>query len=822
MKNLNLSLKNKMSRTIFFVFALLMCMSVPSFAEQLTCTVTVIDTNSNPISDAEVFAYERTYNDTTREKNAKHLSEPTKTDASGTVTLTLDFTSQMHVMIVARKGGFAIGWDSLPYTNKAHPNIKIILDKPAEFAGKVVDKDEHGIAVATVRAIPKNSSLDRLEQNPIYAPENWFTTTTDVDGCFSLENFSLDVYTDLWVDAPGWEAVYKYTTYYLSSCGFEVGRKDIQLVLPNEIEIKGRVIDAVSDKAIEGIAVLIRPNTIEENINVYYPLQTVSGPDGAFSFKGVPPIQHYIEAFTPEGQTPQYADKTISVDTTGCDRLEDIVLKVDKGSFVEAVVLNSVTNTPIPGASVNVSQAPATEEQGWFTETRVTGTDGKACIRAPLGECNIRMWKDGFQYNQVFGPIEIIPDETLNKEFRLEPEPSITGTVFDQAGQPVHNAMAQVHPFGETVSTDSNGYFQATYDSQRPAKLLLVRNLKNNAAAITEISDPLEPVNVTLKPGLTIVGQVQDSEGKPIPATRISLCIDVSNCLSGIAEEWITDNEGRFEIRATPDSDRIVKYLISATALGYGPLKYKKVEIKEQSTGKVELETLVLMPADKTISGVVIDAEGKPAEGLPIFANGSNQPSRTTASGRDGLFEITRICQGDIHLQAGIGGDDFKPGHIMASGGDTNVKIVMGQESFHLPQISLSGKTLPKLNDLTLDIDNEKIKQKPLLICFFDMNQRPSRHCIKELAKQYEEFTEKGIIVISVQASEIDKQKLDDWLQENKIPFPVGKITGDIEKTRFSWGVKSLPWLILTDKEHIVQDEGFPLIELEKLITDTE
>jgi hypothetical protein len=39
-------------------------------------------------------------------------------------------------------------------------------------------------------------------------------------------------------------------------------------------------------------------------------------------------------------------------------------------------------------------------------------------------------------------------------------------------------------------------------------------------------------------------------------------------------------------------------------------------------------------------------------------------------------------------------------------------------------------------------------------------------------------------------------------------------IKGDVEKTRFMWGVKSLPWLIRTDEQHIVVTEGFGIDEL--------
>jgi hypothetical protein len=41
------------------------------------------------------------------------------------------------------------------------------------------------------------------------------------------------------------------------------------------------------------------------------------------------------------------------------------------------------------------------------------------------------------------------------------------------------------------------------------------------------------------------------------------------------------------------------------------------------------------------------------------------------------------------------------------------------------------------------------------------------------------------------------------------------------EKTRSAWGVKSLPWLILTDDEHVVRAEGFALTELDDKIEGT-
>lgn len=37
---------------------------------------------------------------------------------------------------------------------------------------------------------------------------------------------------------------------------------------------------------------------------------------------------------------------------------------------------------------------------------------------------------------------------------------------------------------------------------------------------------------------------------------------------------------------------------------------------------------------------------------------------------------------------------------------------------------------------------------------------------------------------------------------------------GDDKKLRLDWGIKSLPWLILTDQHHIIRTEGVSLTEL--------
>lgn len=127
---------------------------------------------------------------------------------------------------------------------------------------------------------------------------------------------------------------------------------------------------------------------------------------------------------------------------------------------------------------------------------------------------------------------------------------------------------------------------------------------------------------------------------------------------------------------------------------------------------------------------------------------------------------------------------------------------------------SLIGTKLPSFKSLMDDTADPLIRDKATMICFFDMNQRPSRHCITQLIKQAEPIKDKGVVIVAVQALKIDKNALDEWVKENNVPFPVGLIQGDEEKTCFAWGVRSLPWLILTDKQHIVQAEGLGIEDI--------
>ena len=58
------------------------------------------------------------------------------------------------------------------------------------------------------------------------------------------------------------------------------------------------------------------------------------------------------------------------------------------------------------------------------------------------------------------------------------------------------------------------------------------------------------------------------------------------------------------------------------------------------------------------------------------------------------------------------------------------------------------------------------------------------------------------------------------WLNEPDIRFMVGEIRGDLEQTKTTWGIRALPWLILTDRTHKIRAAGFGIHQLNEKIKE--
>lgn len=288
---------------------------------------------------------------------------------------------------------------------------------------------------------------------------------------------------------------------------------------------------------------------------------------------------------------------------------------------------------------------------------------------------------------------------------------------------------------------------------------------------------------------------------------RVALDVRASKRLTPYGSEVMTDSEGRFSVPAVVPAGDGIDYRICVNASGYGVNWFRRIAIEGEPGGRLELDPIILLPADQSVTGVVVDASGNPAAAVPIAVNGDNQPDRHTVTDNEGRFVLRRICSGLVRIQAGVSSVREEYGVLRAEGGDRDVRVVMGQDTVHVRYTSLIGKPL-LVEALGSDVPQGDLAGRPILVCFFDWQQRPSRNTVVELAGRAEELTGRNVAVLAVQIGRADPAGLDRWIADNRIAFPVRTMEADEQKLRLAWGVRSLPWLIFTDRDHVVAAEG--------------
>ncbi len=196
-----------------------------------------------------------------------------------------------------------------------------------------------------------------------------------------------------------------------------------------------------------------------------------------------------------------------------------------------------------------------------------------------------------------------------------------------------------------------------------------------------------------------------------------------------------------------------------------------------------------------------------------------DQTAVTDAEGRFRFEHLSTLTRED-HSKP-----EFIPRSWRVSFGETSQTILFDKgdliEDFELvirpdpaKATPLAGSRLPSFNGIKIDLSPEQIKDRRVLVCFFDWEQRPSRSCVIQLAKQADALKAKGVAIAAVSVSSSDDTALQAWAKQNQLPFPVGIVDGDRNETLFTWSVKSLPWLILTDSSHTVTAEGLSPAEL--------
>lgn len=440
-------------------------------------------------------------------------------------------------------------------------------------------------------------------------------------------------------------------------------------------------------------------------------------------------------------------------------------------------------------------------------------------------------------YNLTLGAETAIRSKSLAgaaEDTRIVPDPNegqvkVSGVVRDEQGKPVPDVLITLLPMGgEEYRTDTNGEFSGHYLLKHaPAKpenthfYVFARYTGRNLAAAEQIPRGEEcKLEIALVDAVMLTGQITDPDCNPIVDAKINVVL-CDDHWGGYIDPWgrwkkdnvTIDNKGFYKIKTIPHG---CFYEIITTAQGYG-VGTTEVGTWDTHKKQINLGKIILPPTNLSVSGTVVDEKGVCVPHANIELEGDRQIHHSPIKAdTEGNFTIEKLCEGTITIEAFT--EDFSLwGQKNIKAGDKEVEIMVVKTIRACPMatdktLSLIGKKLPEFKDFDLDV-NFQIKDKMVLICFWDVNWQASRHCIRKLVHMYDELRKKDIVVVSVYASKIDKKLVPDLVKKFSIPFAVGMIEGKIEEVQFRWGFDSLslPWVTLTDQDHIVTDEGFGL-----------
>lgn len=792
--------------------------------QQVEISGSVVDRRGHPAAGAEVVAAEQLYDYAAGRTRWGPASRATA-GPDGRFRMDVRAERQDYINVVAGKEGLALGWQSPRFAGSSH-DMTVCLGEPAILAGAVVDEAGKGIPEATVRLYLKMGWMGGRPGLPFEIPKDWFATQTDEQGRFRFERIPVDGTADFWVEASGKASCWTFWAGGRSGVAgsqFHAGQTDIRIVLKGEGVIRGKVVDGDSGRGVAGVRLLAR---LDERYANYASVPPVtSGLDGRFVYAGLAANDYSLQVVAPYAQAADWVGKDVKVSVRAEETVE-VEVPVGKGGILEVTVRDANTQEPVPNAGVNVSLPANFGLHPCWYQFAFTDANGSARLRVPAGECRLNLWGDAYDYLTHPDPPVIVKGEVVRREAVLTPFPTVMGTVRDPSGRPASGVIVASKPAGEQdTRTDAQGRYEVKwrpYEGIRDV-LILARDPQRHLAGLAEVKDQARPVDVTLSPAFVIRGRVTDPDGRPIAAARVSLAASMPGWLTSAAPDESTDTDGFYEFRAVPEPAASFQYRLRVNAEGFGPVEHRDLPFDAAADGRVEAQPVVLMPADRSISGVIVDANGALVPGVPIFITGprgsdtAGQPRHQTSSDEQGRFAVEGVCAGPLRIQAGFGEE---AGFLEAEGGDQDIEVVLGRRGVHTRLRPLLGKPLPDWKDL-IDLDPQQTQGKPLLVCFFDFQQRPSRNTVLQLAQRADTLKQKGVIVIGVQASDVDADALSEWIERSDVAFPVGRVRNGVDGARLTWGVKSLPWLILTDEEHVVTAEGFAAADLQEQLNET-
>ncbi len=259
---------------------------------------------------------------------------------------------------------------------------------------------------------------------------------------------------------------------------------------------------------------------------------------------------------------------------------------------------------------------------------------------------------------------------------------TIAGLVRDETGLPIDDVKMRILPIHSwPLGQYADGRFEIYRHPSDPKTSVqgyhfMARHEQRNLAVCMEIEEDVKTLDVRLKPGVILTGKVVDPDEKGVE--KASVVIDLQT--SDWSEKFLTwveaDADGTFEFRALPAG---YEYALSARKMHY---RVGRTEVRSEDVrdNRVDGISIVLPRGEFSVSGMVVDANGKPVPNVWVYCTGKDQVGINSHTDEEGRFKADGIFEGQVNIMASIRGNDggWLGGSITVEAGATDVRVVLG------------------------------------------------------------------------------------------------------------------------------------------------
>lgn len=438
------------------------------------------------------------------------------------------------------------------------------------------------------------------------------------------------------------------------------------LVLPQVAELSGKVINE-NGEPVAGVLIKAVEKTSSPRDVSFIQSETQSKEDGSFVFGDLAKGLFIVKA-----SKPGYTDS----DTETSAPARNLVLQLGmNGASLEGFVFMKTTGQGVAGAKITLIQQ--NRRMFWITPQIHAVSDDKGAYHfenVPEGEYmitagkdNLFMWRGNPADN---GRITLAAKENKKDyDIFLFPGYTIRGTVTLQGSKEPIDGVEIIQAMNANIPirgvTGADGKYEIAnvpegmwmLKAQKKGYIMVSNQRGWQGVQVTLPKDSMEAIqNFEMEKALTISGIVKDESGAPVMDAKV-IVITTDNIyqlssLNRLKTYEPVNEKGEFIAECPPNQTVLVR----ASSSRFPDATSDSIIVNDQSVTGIVL----IMKAGATISGRVVDPEGKPVQEALVVINdqiiigimGSVGYRKNLRTDKNGQFTVSDVPIGTIKLFA--------------------------------------------------------------------------------------------------------------------------------------------------------------------------